>query len=414
MLFPIALAAARRLVLTRQHLDAARLPATPDGILQVVRDLGCIQLDPISAVERSHRLVVFSRVGTYDRAHLDALVFEDHQLFEYWAHMASIVPTEDYPIHHLMMRGYAQGDSDWARRTRDWAAQNRALKNYILREIRRAGPLPSRALTEHGIDALHWVSSGWTSGRNVSRMLDYLWLSGAIMVARRDGLQKLWDLSERVLPAWTPREKLSKREVVARAAQKAIRALGVATLQQIQQHYTRGRYPDLARTLADLERAGRIARVEVRDADRALKGEWYIHADDVPLVEGIARGEWQGRTVLLSPFDNLICDRKRTQTLFGFDFAMEIYTPPPKRKFGYYVLPILHGDRLIGRVDSAMNREEKRWTIHAVYAEPGAPKDASTARAVRGAIEELGEFLGARKIVYKKRMQRTWRVTGAE
>ena len=376
-----------------------------------MRDIGCLQLDPIRAVERSHRLVVFSRVGPYDLADLDALIFRERKLFEYWAHAASIVLTEDFPLHNNVMRGYPRGDSLWAKRTRAWSTKNRALKQYILKRIRREGPLPSRALEEDGIPTANWVSTGWTSGRNVSRMLNYLWTQGTIMVAGRDGLQKLWDLSERVLPEWTPREKLSEREIVYRAAQKSLRALGVATALQIQFHYIRGRYPNISQTLAQLEREGLITRVEIRDSARAFKGTRYIHRDDLARADEIERGEWQGRTVLLSPFDNLICDRKRTRELYDFDFTIEIYVPPAKRRYGYYVLPILHGDQLIGRVDAAMDRDDKCFNVQAVYAERAAPKDAVAARAVKNAVEELATFLGAEEIAYGKRVARAWKNT---
>ncbi|MBI3537189.1 MAG: YcaQ family DNA glycosylase [Chloroflexi bacterium] len=423
----LSLAAARRLAITKQHLNAPRAPATRENIFEIIRDLGCVQLDPIRAVERSHRLVVFSRVGAYDLSHFDQLIWRDKKFFEYWAHCASIVLIEDYPIHNLMMRDYLKADqqkfkadpahaarfitstSAWTNRARKWIRANDELRRTILRRIKREGALPARAFQEDGIGTKHWVSTGWSSGRNVSRMLDFLWLSGALMVAGREGLNKTWDLSERVLPDWTPREKLSAHDLVYRAAQKSLRALGVATPQQIQFHFTRDRYPDLKNILAELARDQKIARVEIQDGKRMLKGEWYLHTDDLPLVEKIERGEWIGRTTLLSPFDNLICDRKRLQLLFDYDFTIEIYTPAPKRKYGYYVLSILHDDQLIGRIDPTMDRAQKRLNVNAVYAERGAAHDAPTARAVRDAIQELAQFLGAREIAYGKKIARAWK-----
>jgi uncharacterized protein YcaQ len=399
---------ARRLAVTRQHLAGQRAPANSEGILQIVRDLGCLQLDPISVVARSHRLVLWSRLGAYDPAHLDALLWRERKLFEYWAHCASIVLTEDYPLHRAFMRNYAADDSAWSRRVRKWLKENDALRRAILARLRREGPLPARAF--EGAKARDWVSTGWTSGRNVSRMFDFLWLSGAVMVAGRAGTlrEKVWDLSARVLPDWTPREKLSEREIVRRAAQRSLRALGVATPRQIEQHFIRGRYPNLARVLADLEKEKRIERVQIVEDGNAWKGGWYIHADDVALLEKIAAGDWAPRTTLLSPFDNLICDRKRTQLLFEFDYAMEIYTPKPKRKFGYYVLPILDGDQLIGRIDPVMDRARGVLTINAIYAERVAPKTKQTTRAIADAVARLAEFLGAQQIVYPRRLPRGW------
>ncbi|MBI5649716.1 MAG: YcaQ family DNA glycosylase [Chloroflexi bacterium] len=390
---------ARRLALTKQLLAGARPRANTNGILKVVRDLGCLQVDPISVVARSHQIVLWSRLGAFDRAALDQLLWRDHKLFEFWAHCASIVPTEDYPLHSAMMRGYAKGDSPWSRRVRAWVKTNDALRRAILKKIRDDGALLSRALTEDGIEPADWVSTGWTSGRNISRMLDYLWMTGKLMIAGREGIQKIWDLTERVLPAWTPREKWNERAVVEHAAQRSLRALGIASPRQIQNHFIRGRYPNLNRALTDLEKANQIERVQIAD----WKGEWFIHADDAPLLNRA----FEPRTTLLSPFDNLICDRARTKLLFDFDYTIEIYTPASKRKFGYYVLPILHGDQLIGRIDPKMDRENNRLIINAIYAERDAPRDAG--RAIAQTIEDFANFLGAREIVYSRRVPGMWK-----
>lgn len=400
---------ARRLAITKQHLARERLEPSADGIYQTVRDLGCLQLDPLSTVSRSHTLVVFSRVGPYKIADVDNLIYRDKKLFEYWAHAASIVLTEDFPIHHLRMRTYAKTEDPWHIRIAQWIQENKTLRDTILREIKRNGPISSRVLNESGIAPKAWVSSGWTNDRNVSRMLDFLWMQGKIMVAQRQGLNKFWDLSERVLPEWTPREKLAERQVVTRAAQKSLRALGVATEKQINAHYISGRYPQLRERLGELERAGEIERLEIRDSDNGVwKGTWYVHSADIPLAEKIERGEFEGRTVLLSPFDNLVRDRVRNLQFWNFDYKIEIYTPQVKRKYGYYVLPILHNDQLIGRIDPKMDREQGVLNINAVHAEANAPRDQKTARAVRDAIEELGEFLGATEIRYTNKIPDAW------
>ncbi len=397
---------ARRLAVARQGLAGPRPAGDADGIFGLVRDLGCLQLDPLSAVARSHLLVLYSRLGAFDQAELDLLLWEERRLFEYWAHCASIVLTEDYPIHSAAMRRHLTGDSPWERRGRAWLAENAGLREHILGRLRDEGPLPSKRFEDTSVAA--WHSSGWTAGRNVSRMLDFLWIKGEIGVAGRRGGQKWWDLAERCLPAWTPRDELPERAVVRRAAQRSLRALGVARAGQIAQHFVRGRYPGLAGVLAELEAEGRVARVRIGEDGRAWPGPWYVHADDLPLLDRLAAGEWAPRTTLLSPFDNLICDRGRTAMLFGFEFRIEIYVPKDQRQYGYYVLPILHGDRLIGRVDPNMDRARGRLTVNAVYAEPDAPVDRETGRAVAGAIAELGRFLGAREIVYTERVPAGW------
>lgn len=424
----ISPATARRLAITKQHLAANRHTAAPTrnpasskrqvvaptagDILSVVQDIGCLQLDPLSVVARSHTLVTFSRVGPYDTALLDQLIYQDRALFEYWAHAASIVLTRDYPIHALRMRTYAKMGDPWHRRIAEWIDANKKLRDTILREIKQRGPLSSRVLTEMGEAPKSWVSSGWTNDRNVSRMLDFLWMQGKIMVARRQGLNKFWDLSERVLPEWTPREKWSEREIVTRAAQTSLRALGVATERHISQHYIAGRYPQLRERLEELEQAGEIERVEIRDPKHgAWKGTWFVHRADLPLLEQIERGEFEGRTVLLSPFDNLVRDRVRNLQFWDFDYKIEIYVPQAKRKYGYYVLPILHGEQLIGRIDPQMDRANGILNIRAVHAEHNAPRDGKTARAVRQAIDELGVFLNASEIRYSARVPEGWQRT---
>lgn len=401
---PLTTEVARRLSIRRQHLTAERQPATSEGILNVARDLGCLQLDPISAVSRSHTLVVFSRVGVYDLTHLDQLLWQDRTLFEYWAHVASIVLTEDYPIYAARMRNYATGDDEWSQRVREWVTLNQPLHDFILGDIREKGARLSRELEADGHHPNAWVSSGWTSGRNVSRMLDHLWSSGVIMVSGRKGGQKVWDLSDRFLPDWTPRAELTDREVTRVAAQRAIRALGVATAPHIRFHFIRGRYPHLAEVLQELERDGSIQRVRMEGDKR----DWYVHRDDLALLEGIEAGEFNGRTVLLSPFDNLICDRARTEQLFNFHMRMEIYVPANKRVYGYYVLPILHGDRFIGRIDPLYNKKTRTLHVNAIYAEADAPMNAATGQAVKGAVNELAAFLGAHDIAYTDRIPDGW------
>ncbi len=402
---------ARRLAITRQRLAGPRPAADPAGLLEAVGDLGCVQLDPIAVVERTQRLVLWSRVGAFDPAGLDRLLWHERRLFEYWAHCASIVLTEDYPIHAHMMRGFRGAGAGLSERTRSWVKANARLRRYILGRLRRDGPLLSRDLAEDGLEPEAWVSTGWTSGRNVSRMLDFLWLQGTIMVAGRLGGQKQWDLAERCLPDWTPRERLPEHEVVRRSAEKSLRALGAGTPRHIAQHFTRGRYTDLPTALRGLQQQGRIVPVEIRESPRhePWPGEWYIHTDDVPLLERLANGDWAPRTTLLSPFDNLICDRQRTRQLFDFDYTIEIYTPAAKRRYGYYVLPVLHGDRLVGRLDPAMDRASGRLTINAAYAEPGAANRAA-GPAVAGAVHELAEFLGAREVRFNaRRVPAGWR-----
>jgi uncharacterized protein len=403
---------ARRLAISVQLLDGAnataQAPPGPERLLDTVRATRCLQLDPISVVARSHQLVVWSRVGPYELEDLDILLWKDRSLFEYWAHRASIVLTEDYPIHSVMMRGYPKGDKPYRIRAREWMRANDGLRKLILRRLKLEGPLPSRAFEDRSQKG--WRSTGWTNERNVSRMLDMLWTQGRVMVAGRDGLQKTWDLSERCLPEWTPRDMLSAAACVHLAAQHSLRALGLGTERHVREHFIDGRYPGLGPMLARLRREGLIQPVRIADGDVEWPGTWFVHTDHVELVDRIEEGEWRPRTTLLSPFDNLIIARDRTEVLFDFYYRMEIYVPRPKRKFGYYAMPILHGDRIVGLVDPAMDRKSGRLTIHSVHlTAPGRGLDAASGSAVRAAIDDLARFLGANDLEFETPAPEPWR-----
>lgn len=397
---------ARRLALYRQHLAGPRLAPDATNLYAVLQDLRCLQLDPISAVARSHLLVLWSRLGLFNLGHLDTLLWEERRLFEYWAHCASLVLTEDYPLHADRMRSQREGR---ARRERTvlWYAEHMALREHILSELAQHGPLGSHHFIDGSVSG--WHSSGWTSERTVSQMIDVLWMRGEIMVARRKGGQRLWDLAPRCLPANTPLDGLPEREVTRRAALLALRALGVARPAHIRQHFTRGRYSALAEVLHTLEAEGAIEQVEIGDAQGAWPGPWFVHATDVPLLQRLADGEWHPRTTFLSPFDNLICDRARTLQLFGFDFRNEIYTPKERRRFGYYVLPILQGDRLIGRVDPFFDRKEALLRIRAIHLEAGVRATKKLRQELDRTFAELAAFVGAREIAFDASAATLWR-----
>ncbi|HEX7737157.1 MAG TPA: crosslink repair DNA glycosylase YcaQ family protein [Ktedonobacteraceae bacterium] len=400
----LSLSLARRLILTRQRLAGPRPVVTADAVLELIRDLGCLQLDPLNVVARSHLLVLWSRLGDYNPALLDQLLWQEHRLFEYWAHAASIVVTEDYQLYQHRMRASYQGDEiPWSQRAHRWIEQNEVLKEHILTSLREGGPLRARDFTD--VAVVPWQSTGWTGGRNVSRMLDFLWSQGQITVAGRKGIDKLWDLSEKVLPDWTPREPLSGYERDSRAAQRALLALGVATARDITEYFTRGYYPGLAEVLVDLEASGQIERVKLHHAGKELPGSWFMHHENLPLLEALEAGQWEPRTTLLSPFDNMICDRRRTALLFDFAYQSEIYLPKAKRRYGYYVLPILHGDQLIGRIDPALDRTRSQLNIHAIHFEASAAMTPEIVQSITGAIEELARFLGATTIQYAESLE---------
>jgi len=202
-------------------------------------------------------------------------------------------------------------------RMRDWMTANDEFRRYVLDRLRDAGPLPGGTLEDRA--TLSWVSTGWTNGRNVERMLDTLWKQGVVTVAGRDGLRRLWHLAE-----FPEAADLPEPEAVSRAAEHSLRALGVARARDVERHFIIGRYPGL-----DLERAPWARPVSVAGGSE----QWWVHRDALALLDG----DWQPRITLLSPFDNLICDRQRTERLWAFAYRNEIYVPKHKRRYGSYV-----------------------------------------------------------------------------
>jgi uncharacterized protein YcaQ len=400
---------ARRLAVAKQHL-AGKRPSKPDAdyILRVTRDLGCLQLDPISTVAPSHLIVLWSRLGNFDTTDLDNLLWRDKKLFEYWAHQASIVMMEDYPLYYSLMRRHpdmlASQGSVWRQRIDKFLNANAKLRDHILNELRQKGPLLSREFEDK---TRVKGNLGWGSWGDVSRMMFHLFLRGEVMVVGREGKQKLYGLSEDFLPSWVSKKKLSAEEVEYLAVQRSLRALGIANSSEISWHFLRKRYPNLKATIKQLVADEEIIPISISDGP-VEKGERYIHSKDITLLNELESNKWEPRISLLSPFDNLFCDRARTKLLFNFDYTIEIYTPPNKRKFGYYVLSILYGEKFIGRIDPVMDRKNGKLIIKAVHAEPYAPKDKDTSREIRDSVEELSEFLGAKEVVYSRKVPRYW------
>ena len=349
----------------------------PRSIAEVVGGLGQVQLDPTAVVARTEHLVLWSRLGRRFRiTELERLLYRDHELFEYWVH---IVPTADFALHRETMRRYPLGD--WARHryVREWLDANASFRRYVMRQLRDHGPLRSRDLEDRTVQP--WRTGGWNDdrARHVGMMLEILWSQGKIAIVGRDGNQRIWDLAERALPLDTPR--LPAREVARAIVDRDLRARGVGVVQNVGKTFD-GRPSGWEQALSDLIREGVAVPVTID----SMPGAWLTHASLLDV-------RFRGRTTLLSPFDDLVSDRARTERLFDFRYRLEIYVPKAKREYGYFVLPILHGDRLIGRIDPAYDRNSRVLHIKAAYAEPGAPADAWP--AVRSSIDELAAWLGA-------------------
>jgi uncharacterized protein YcaQ len=335
-------------------------------------------------------------------------LWEEKRLFLHWVNFAAcIVLIENYPLYYSMMKRYPESiGKSWGSRkprTRKFLAHNQPLRKSILIQLRK-GPL---ALTQFEEYLPKKSADGWSTGSEVSQMLSHLELSGEIMVAGHQKNRNIWALSEEFLPKSTMKKELREGEVERVASQKAIKALGTASAREINYYFPRGRYQNLKRALESLEEDSIIHRVRVVGLPE--KDERYVHDQDVKLLDSLKDDAWQPRISLLPPFDNLINGRERTNRVFGFDYNHEMFLPEHKRKFGCYVLPILWGDRLIGRIDPRLDKENEKLIINSVHAEPGATDDKEVASRIEDKIQQLGQFLGTEEVAHTAHVPKPWR-----
>ena len=384
--------AARRLAIDAQLLGAERHGPDRRGILATVEQLLWLQLDPTSVVARSHLLVLWSRLGRYDPADVARLIYRDQRLFEW---RAFVYPTRHLPFYRLAMRSTSTKYAHLRRRVAFMRA-NPPLRRQVLSRLRREGPLPTSAFD--GRAAVSWHSPGWTNERNASQMLEFLSARGQVLVAGRAGQERLWDLTERCVPPEALASAASPAKLIRDATVRSLRALGVATATQIQNMLPLALRGSVARAIVSLERAGEFIPARVASGEGTLRGRWYVRAADAERIPAIERS-WRGRTALLSPFDTLVRDRARLEALFGMRYRIEIYVPRAKREYGYWAMPILHGDELIGRIDPRVDRERDALVVNAVHVEPGPKRDVATGRAVADTLDELARFTGVSRVI---------------
>ncbi|HEV2127489.1 MAG TPA: crosslink repair DNA glycosylase YcaQ family protein [Thermomicrobiales bacterium] len=353
----------------------------------VVERLGCVQLDTISVISRSHETVGWSRLGPYDLSLWDTLYEPAHAVTEYWAHAAAIVPVADLRLHRPVMERFRRR----AVQERDEAT--RALYNAVLERIREQGPLSSLDFeAPEGAAASAWQ---WYGHKPERRALADLWSEGRLVVRRREAFRRIFDLIERVVPELWDGE-VDEAEVRLALGRKALSALGLTTLPWFTDYFRTGGRPHLPRPIAQQVLATLVERGEA--VPLAIAGidepAWAAPEAMETLATLRKRRAWPTRTTLLSPFDNLVWNRQRDEQLWGFQYRLECYTPAPKRIYGYYSLPILYRGALVGRLDPSFDRRAKLLTIKSFHWEEGVRPHDAMRRAVAGAIGELGGFLG--------------------
>jgi uncharacterized protein YcaQ len=352
---------ARRIAVRAQLLDGRR----PTGLLEVVRHLTLLQVDPTAAIAPSADLVAWSRLGSsYSPAELDAAL-ADRTLLEL---QAMIRPGEDLALYRADMAHWERAERGelpgWRASQRDWVRANDACRLDILDRLGSSGPLPSRELPD--ACKVPWRSTGWTNNRNVTQLLEFMVLRGEVAIAGRRGGDRLWDLAPRVYPDGPV---VPRGEALRTRNERRLRALGIA----------RARGPECRVEPADVGEVGEPAVVE------GVKGTWRVD----PSLLG---QPFSGRAALLSPFDRLIHDRRRMVELFGYDYQLEVYKPAAKRRWGYFALPILYGDRLVGKLDANADRNAGALRVDAIHQD--VPFDRTMTAAVDGEVKDLAHWLG--------------------
>jgi uncharacterized protein len=380
---------ARRIALAAQGFDSSHRTGRPNwaAIAKTIDRINLLQLDSVNVLVRSHYLPLFARIGNYDRAALDArsIANSRRHFFECWAHEASLVPLSLHPLMRWRMNRARQGDGIYTQMDRFGREEPEFLKS-TLKFVEKNGPTRVRDIPDSGRGLGGWW--GWSKGKLA---LETLFDHGRVTTSHRDGFERIYDIPDRVIPAEilameTPPEREMFRQLIGLSAS----ALGIATEADLRDYF---RLPvlDARLALADCIAAGEILPVSVA----GWKAQAYLHRE-------ARKPRSAGGIALLSPFDPMVWNRDRAERLFNFHYRIELYTPAAKRKYGYYVLPFLMGDQLMGRVCLKADRENSRLLVNAAYGEDHA-EQRGTAQALATELRLMANWLGLENIEIAKK-----------
>jgi len=386
---------ARLLLLNRQGLARdTRAPFDADTLQELIHQLGYVQLDSINTVERAHHMILHSRSDGYAHAHLKELHETRKTLFEHWTHDACLIPTEFYPHwrHRFQATKRSRSTPRWEKRLGPDGAK---VVSSVRARIKKEGPLMSRDFEDKGQGA--WW--GWGPSKTA---LEYLWRTGELSISKRQGFQKVYDLTERTIDAEHRDQKPTLAQTIDWKCREALKRLGVATPGEIAAYWASVSVKH-ATEWAKGQNGKDLIDVEVMSADRTAKKAVALASLEEELSDLQCPAK---RLRFLSPFDPVIRDRKRTKRLFDFDYTVEIFVPEAKRKYGYYVLPILEGTEFTGRADLKVHRKEGRLEMKGLWLEPGIKLGKARETGVRQALARLAKFTGATSVDADAALQR--------
>ena len=391
---------ARRLFLFKHGLGAPMTgPGKGDDLVNVIENLGFIQVDSINTVARAHHMILAARRSAYREKHLKPLLEKNRQLFEHWTHDASIIPIRFYPHWKLKF------DRDRTRlqdRWRLWRRDGFEEKfDAVLDRIQREGPVTSGDVGEDE----RRKSGGWWDWHPSKTALEFLWRTGALAVAGRNGFQKIYDLTERVIPQTHRLQSHDPEETVHWACSQALNRLGFATSGEIAAFFDLITPQEAKDWCAQQAARKQIIEIQVETADGKPPRKTFALPDILDMCGALCPAPQRIR--ILSPFDPMIRDRKRTERLFGFHYRIEVFVPEPKRQYGYYVFPVLEGEKLIGRIDMKAFRDESRLHVLGFWLEDGTKPSKKRMSKLESELARMSRFAGLEQISFADGWQKS-------
>ena len=391
--------ALRAVALRTQNLHSANgreSKPTPDTLFQVIDQIGCVQIDTLHMVRRSQYLVPWSRMGTYEPTDFENLIFgPERRLFEGWEHAATIIPLTEYRYQIPHQRNLRDHPTNWYNRWLNELVQKEFVPQ-VLERVRREGALRVSNFESDGQNG-----GTWWNWRPAKVALEFLYALGELMIADRVKFQRLYDLTERILPKWVDKSEPTVEERDRFWVERGAKALGVC-LPRHAGDYTWMKVTRSRPIVEALVNDGILVQITGELADDNTS-DLVIHRDNLPLLEQAADGALKtGRTTFLSPFDNLFWATRRDEMFWGFRKSLEAYLPAPKRVYGYFCLPILHKDRLVGRFDPKLDRKTGKLILRALYLEPGVKAGEELVKDVTDAMRDFMTFHEAKELVIER------------
>ena len=383
---------ARHLLLHLQGLsDPPRRRQTLDGLHELIERLGYVQIDSINTVERAHHMILFARNQTYRQKQLTRLVERERRLFENWVHDAAVIPCAFYPYwrHH-----FTYEEDRLAERWRKWRGEGyRDQLDQVLEQVRDGGPIMARHMASDEPKG----SGGWWDWHPSKTALEFHWRTGRLAVCRREGFQKVYDLAERVIPARHLDDVPDRTAFLDWACGEALSRLGIATPGQVADFWGLLSAQE-AKDWLTAQPDSKVITVQVEGIPGSRPRKLFARADLPELAADLPAPPERLRA--LSPFDPVIRDRGRLAHLFGFDYRIEIFVPAAKRRYGYYVFPLLEADRLVGRIDMVHERDQDHLRIKGLWLEPKHRLTKGRQAALEAELARLARFVGAERVAF--------------